>query len=73
RLGKKFCKVLRRQDTFQADMDMLGSFIWQRCDGKRSVEEILNELKKGFPNEKNIDQRLFYFLIQMRQLEYLYF
>jgi len=54
-------------------MDMLGSFIWQRCDGKRSVEEILNELKEGFPNEKNIDQRLFYFLVQMRQLEYLYF
>ncbi len=73
RLGKKFCKVLRRPDTFQADMDILGSFIWQRCDGKRSVAEILNELKERFANEKNIDQRFFYFLVQMRQLEYLDF
>ncbi len=70
-IGKKFCKVLRRPITFQADMDAIGSFIWQRCDGKRSVAKILNELKEKFSDEKNIDQRLFNFLLQMRQLEYL--
>jgi hypothetical protein len=72
-IGNKLCKLLHRSATFQADMDKIGSYIWRRCDGKTSVAIILNELKKKFPDEKNIDQRLFHFLFEIRQLDYLEF
>ena len=72
-LGKALCRLVRKDNSFQADMDAIGSFVWQRCDGKTSVDEILKVLKETFPDEKNIDQRLFVFLEQMRQLDYLDF
>jgi len=73
KLGKHLCRLVRKNNEFQADMDAIGSFIWQRCDGKLSVGDILKDLEKKFPDEKNIDQRLFVFLTQMRQLDYLTF
>ena len=73
RLGTQFCRLIRKNNEFQADMDIIGSFVWQRCDGKTTTKKILKDLEKEFPNEKNIDQRLFVFLTQMRQLDYLSF
>lgn len=72
-LGKKLCKILRRQDTFQADMDKIGSFVWKNCDGNTTVGVMLNALKEKFPDEQNIEQRFFHFLLQIRQLNYLDF
>jgi hypothetical protein len=71
RLGRKLCGLIRKKNEFCADMDRIGSFVWERCDGKTSVDNILKELEKDFPDEKNIDQRLFVFLTQMAQLDYL--
>ena len=71
KLGKSFCKVLRRENTFEAHLDKLGSAIWNSCDGTRLVKEILAEVTKRFPEEKNIDQRLFLFLQQLKALNYL--
>jgi len=73
KLGISLCRLVRKKNEFQADMDAIGSFIWQRCDGKTSVQKILTALEKEFPDEKNIDQRLFVFLTQMKQLDYLMF
>lgn len=71
--GKSFCKVTRKDQTFTAKMDKIGSIVWENCDGKKTVQTILNKVKKAHPNEENIDQRLFSFLQQMQSLNYLDF
>jgi len=72
-VGKKFCKVVRKKDSFTADMDKIGSFIWKRCDGVKTVKEILDELTAEFSDQQQLDQRLFLFLQQMNQLNYIYY
>ena len=69
--GKSFCKVTRKDQTFAAKMDKIGTLVWENCDGVQNVESILKKLKKAFPKEENIDQRLFSFLQQMHSLNYL--
>ena len=69
--GKSFCKLIKKENFFIANFDELGSFVWQKCDGIKTVEEILNMVKKEFTDEKDIDQRLFLFLQQMQSLNYL--
>ena len=70
-LGKSFCKVLRKDDTFVANLDKLGSLVWKNSDGVNTVRQILEILKTEFPDGKNLDQRLFLYLIQMKNLGYL--
>lgn len=70
-IGKKFCSLLRKEQIMIADMDELGSFVWKHCDGTKTVSDILEVLKKKFPDQKEIDQRLFLFIQQMGQLRYL--
>ena len=70
-LGKSFCRVLRKDNTFSANMDKLGSLIWKQCSGEKTVKEILEMVKKEFPKEENIDQRLFLFLQQLHNLHYI--
>ena len=69
--GKSFCKLIRKEDTFPANLDKLGSIVWKNCDGKNTVKQILEIIKKEFPKEENIDQRFFLFLQQMRSLHYI--
>ena len=71
KIGKKFCTLLRKEQIMTANMDELGSLVWKQCDGKTPVKEILKALEKEFPNQKEIDQRLFLFIQQMGQLGYL--
>ena len=71
--GESFCKVIKKDSTFTANMDKLGSLVWKQCDGKKTVKSILEHLQKEFPDEENIDQRLFVFLSQMRNLNYIDF
>lgn len=56
---------------FTANLDALGSMIWRQCDGIRSVKQILEVITKEFPGEKEIDQRLFLFLQQLKALSYI--
>jgi hypothetical protein len=71
--GKSFCRVLKKDQHITANLDKIGSIIWQHCDGITTVEEILKIVKKKFPKEENIDQRLFLFLQQLQSLHYLDF
>lgn len=71
--GKSFCKVIKKDNCFTANLDKLGSIVWQNCDGLKTVEEILHIVEKEFPDEEEIDQRLFLFLQQLRSLSYLEF
>jgi len=72
-IGKSFCRVLKKENTFEAHLDKLGSTIWKQCDGTNLVKDILAVITKEFPDEKNIDQRLYLFLQQLRALHYLVF
>ena len=69
--GKSFCRIIKKDNEFSANMDKIGSIVWKNCDGKKTVKDILDILKKEFPKEKDIDQRLFLFLQQMKSLNYL--
>lgn len=69
--GKSFCKVIKKDNKFTANMDKAGSIIWKNSDGKTTVKEIREILKKEFPDEENMDQRLFLFVQQMGVLGYL--
>ena len=71
--GKSFCKIIKKDDTFTAKMDKIGSIVWKNCDGKKTVKDILKILKKELPKEENIDQRLYLFLQQMNSLHYIHF
>ena len=70
-IGKKLCEILKKDAMFTARFDEIGSLVWQHCDGKTSVKEILATVEKRFPNLDNIDQRLILFLQQMHQLNYI--
>jgi hypothetical protein len=70
-MGKGFVHLLRKENTIEASMDVLGSFVWVTIDGQMTVKELLDRVKVKFPDEQNIDQRLFLFLQQMKALHYL--
>ncbi len=69
--GKSFCKFIRKDPTFYAKMDKIGTIVWENCDGKTTIEEIHEKLKKEFPDEEKIEERLFFFLYQMHKLNYI--
>jgi hypothetical protein len=71
KVGKSFTKLLKRDNTFSSNLDKLGSTIWKQCDGEKTVKEILDVVIKEFPCEKNLDQRLFLFLQQLKSLGYI--
>ena len=70
-LGKSFCKIIKKDNYFTAQMDKIGSIVWKNCNGKKTVKDILEILKKEYSNEEDIDQRLFLFLQQMNILNYI--
>lgn len=69
--GKSFCNLVRKENYFEASLDKIGSIVWKNCDGKKSVEDILKILKKEFPKEENIANRLYLFLQQIDNLGYI--
>jgi hypothetical protein len=70
-LGKKFCRLLGREETFTVNLDKIGSSVWENCDGKHNVKQILELLEKQFPDEENLIHRLILFLQQMKKLRYI--
>ena len=73
KVGKSFLKIIRKDNIFSANMDKLGSLVWKSCDGKNNVGDILKIVKKKFPKEKNINNRLYLFLQQLQNLNYITF
>ena len=73
KIGISLCNVIRKENYFTANMDKIGSLVWKNCDGKKTVKEILDILNKEFSDENGIDQRLFLFIRQMKNLDYIDF
>ena len=70
-VGKSFCKLLKKENSFMAKMDKLGSIAWEHSNGKNSVDDLIKMIESKFPDEENIDQRLILFIQQMGQLGYM--
>ena len=70
-LGKFFCKLIGKDNFFISNFDKIGSLIWINCDGKKTVKDILDIVKKKYPDEKDLDQRLILFLQQLQSLKYI--
>jgi hypothetical protein len=64
-------KVLRRENVFTQQLDKLGSSVWKQCDGTVTVKEILDKVRVEFPDQNDIDQRLFLFLQLLYSLCYI--
>ena len=62
--------MLGKDPEFTVNLDEKGSLVWKLCDGKHTVEQILNEMERTFSDEKDIDMRLFLFLYNMKKLGY---
>ena len=73
KFGTSFVKLIKKTETFSANLDKIGSIVWKNCDGKNTVKDILEIMITEFPGEEDIDQRLFLFLRQMQALYYLSF
>jgi hypothetical protein len=73
KFGKSFIKIIRKENIFTANMDKIGSLVWKNCNGKNTVKQILEIVKKEFPEEENLEKRLFFFFQQMRNLHYIHY
>ncbi len=71
-IGKKLCVIIKKENLFDAWLDEIGSSVWQQCDGRKTVKEILTVVQKQFSDQQNLDQRLFLFLQQMYHLNYIF-
>ncbi|UCG69267.1 MAG: PqqD family protein [Thermoplasmata archaeon] len=59
RLGKKFCALLKKEPTYNVNLDKHCSFVWKLCDGKRTVREIGKSLSEKYGDEvEPVNQRL---------------
>ncbi len=61
RLGIWLCRLFNKPDYFFVNFDEIGSFIWKHCDGKHSIEEILDMLEEKYGEEKMLE-RLYLFM-----------
>ena len=66
RMGKLFCRILRHNPHITLNLDSLGSFVWEKCDGHHSVEKILFCMEKHF-DEEGLEERLVQFLYDLEK------
>jgi hypothetical protein len=59
RLGQRFCKLIKKDPTYNVNLDKLGSFAWKLCNGTRTVRDIGKNLSEEFGDEvEPINQRV---------------
>lgn len=70
-LNKLIASNLKKA-TFDVKLDTFGSFVWQRCDGSKSVQQIADELKKEFTDAtEETYQRTSTFIQLLRRERYI--
>ncbi len=59
KLGRKFCGLIKKEFTFNVNLDKYSSYTWKLCDGERTVREIRDLLKQEFGEEvEPVNERL---------------
>jgi len=67
RLGRILTRIFRSKDI-TVRLDSVGSFVWNRCDGHRSLFSIGTEMKESFGEEvEPVFDRLVLFIRQMER------
>lgn len=66
KLGKAFCRLIRRPPHIDLHLDDLGSLVWKKCDGKHTVDAIFHILQAQF-QEKDLEDRLVQFLYDLNK------
>jgi len=51
KVGKKFCKWIKKSQTYGVKLDRRGSMAWRLCDGKNTVRFIAERLQEKFGEE----------------------
>ena len=51
RLGKRFCRWIKKSPTYNVNLDKYGSEAWKLCDGNRTVGEIAERLREKYGDE----------------------
>ncbi len=72
RFGQWLCRVFKKPNFFFVNLDEIGSFIWKRCNGKKTVKEILEELEETYGKER-MRERLYIFLMALKKYGYIEF
>jgi len=58
----------RRKPNVQVKLDAIGSFVWGRCDGNRSVGQIAEDLVERFGDEvRPAAERLSAFILHLKR------
>jgi hypothetical protein len=74
RLGKKFCSLIKKEQTYNVKLDEKNSYVWKLCDGKRKVREIAESLLEKYGDEvKPVNERvgeLFHIMESNRLITY---
>ncbi len=60
-----FLKYMKKPN-FRIELDEYGSFIWENCDGEKSVEEIVKLLRENFGEDvEPADERVAIFFMEL--------
>jgi hypothetical protein len=66
-----FLKKIFGQPNQTIQLDQIGTIVWNYCDGKTIYKNMYAELKKIFPNEKKLKQRVNLYLFHLIKLEFI--
>ena len=72
RIGRWFCNTLKKPDYFFINLDEIGGFVWKRCDGKNTLADILQEMKREY-GEEMMEERLAVFIYILQKYDYITF
>ena len=70
KFGKWLCKMLKRPNYFIISLDEIGSFIWKKCNGENSIQDILHDLEEKY-GEELMKERLIIFLHMLGRYGYI--
>jgi len=70
KLGQWLCRCLKRPNYFFINLDEIGSFIWKKCNGENSIQDILHDLEEKY-GEELMKERLIIFLHMLGRYGYI--
>lgn len=47
-IGIRFARLMGKEENYRVKLDEVSSFVWEQCDGEKSVAEIAEALKEKF-------------------------
>ena len=53
----------KRKNEIKIDLDELGTAVWNLIDGKRDIQNIVDDLRKTHPNQEQLEERTVQFLV----------